>query len=166
MIFLTLGTQLPFDRLVAALDAWCGETGRGAEVVAQVPEPGTGGGAGSYRPRNFTPVAHLPPAEHRAAFEAAEVVVSHAGMGTIITALSLSKPLIVMPRRADLREHRNDHQQATARHFGTRPGVFVAESAEALATLLADIPALATGKRLGAYAEPTLIEAVRAEILR
>ncbi|MEM9145115.1 MAG: glycosyltransferase [Pseudomonadota bacterium] len=165
MIFLTLGTQLPFDRLVEALDAWCAKTGRGAEVIAQVPDPGTGGGRGGYRPEHFTSIPHLAPAEHKARFAEADVVVSHAGMGTIITALSLAKPLIVMPRRADMGEHRNDHQLATARHFGTRPGVFVADTAVELARVL-DRPApLRSAGGLGDFADPALLEAVRAAIL-
>jgi len=111
MIFLTLGTQLPFDRLVAALDAWCAQSGCGGQVVAQIPDPGPGG----HRPRHFTATRWMAPAEYAATARAATVIVSHAGMGTIITALDLARPLIVMPRRADLGEHRNDHQIATAR---------------------------------------------------
>jgi len=38
-------------------------------------------------------------------------------MGTIITALELDKPILVMPRRGDLGETRNDHQLATARRL-------------------------------------------------
>ena len=60
MIFLTLGTHEPFDRLVRAVDAWCAETGRGAEVFGQITaHPG-------YAPKSFDWVAALPPEDYRA----------------------------------------------------------------------------------------------------
>lgn len=160
MIFLTLGTQLPFDRLVAALDAWCAQSGCGGQVVAQIPDPGPGG----HRPRHFTTTRWMAPADYAATARAATVIVSHAGMGTIITALDLARPLIVMPRRADLGEHRNDHQIATARRFADRPGLHVAETAPALAALLDRRHALKPGDGLAPHADPRLIAAVRAAI--
>lgn len=163
MIFLTLGTQLPFDRLVRAVDDWAAATGRGGDIYAQIPALGPD----SYAPQQFKTVAWLDPAEHRARAAEADVIVSHAGMGTIITALSLPRPIIVMPRRSGLGEHRNDHQLATAQRFGTRPGVTVVDTAEALAGAL-DRVSVAEAAPLGAplspFAEPGLIDAVRGQI--
>jgi UDP-N-acetylglucosamine transferase subunit ALG13 len=59
----------------------------------------------------------MDPLEFRKRVEAASIVVAHAGMGTIITALEYGKPIIVMPRRGDLRETRNDHQVACVTHW-------------------------------------------------
>ncbi len=42
------------------------------------------------------------------------MIVSHAGMGTILKSIEYDKPLILVPRLASLGEHRNDHQVATA----------------------------------------------------
>ena len=53
---------------------------------------------------------------------AADAIIAHAGMGTILTALEMGKPLLVMPRRAELGEHRNDHQLATAMRFADLGG--------------------------------------------
>ncbi|MEM1345650.1 MAG: glycosyltransferase, partial [Pseudomonadota bacterium] len=100
MIFLTLGTQLPFERLVRAVDAWAGA--RQAVVFAQIPDPGEGG----YVPRHMEWTARLAPEDFTRRCESAQVIVSHAGMGSIITALSLAKPLILMARRSALGEHR------------------------------------------------------------
>ena len=47
-------------------------------------------------------------------------------MGSIITALELGKRIIVMPRRADLGEHRSDHQVATAKRFAEQGRIEVA----------------------------------------
>lgn len=109
MIFLTVGTQLPFERLVEAVDAWAADHPE-TEIVAQV-------GRTLYQPRGFTVVPSLGPEQYHDTFARADVVISHAGMGTIITALEMNKPLLLMPRLAALNEHRNDHQVGTARHF-------------------------------------------------
>ena len=66
---------------------------------------------------------------------AADAVVAHAGIGTILGALELGKPTVVMPRRAALGEHRNDHQLATARRF-SGPGIAVALDEHELAAEL------------------------------
>ncbi|MSU91740.1 hypothetical protein GE300_19355 [Rhodobacteraceae bacterium 2CG4] len=161
MIFLTLGTQLPFDRLVRAVDEWCHARGRD-DVFGQIAEPGDAG----YRPRHFDWVAHLPPADYGARFAAARLIVAHAGMGSIITAMELGKPIVLMPRRADLAEHRNDHQLATARRFADRPGIHVVPDAAALARTL-DRLSDRTGPAphaVSPFADPRLIEALRSLI--
>ncbi len=109
MIFLTVGAQMPFDRLVRAVDAWAARAGNGS-IFAQI-------GRGGYRPAHLRHVEFLEPRAFRNAFNAATAIVAHAGMGTIINALELGKPILVMPRRGDLAETRNDHQLATARRF-------------------------------------------------
>ncbi len=109
MIFLTVGAQMPFDRLVRAVDAWAARGGNGG-VFAQI-------GRGGYRPAHLRYVELLDPRAFRAALAGATAVISHAGMGTIINALELGKPILVMPRRGDLAETRNDHQLATAQRF-------------------------------------------------
>jgi UDP-N-acetylglucosamine transferase subunit ALG13 len=118
LIFLTVGTQLPFDRLVEAVDAWAAGN-PGHAIFGQIAEPGPSG----YRPRNFDWAADLEPVDFEARFRAASHIVAHAGMGTIIGALGQSKPLLVMPRRAHLGEQRNDHQFATVRRLCARPGI-------------------------------------------
>ena len=107
MIFVAVGTQVPFDRLVRAVDAWATRHGRD-DVFAQI-------GRDAWRPNRLEWAETLSAKEFEDRVAGAEVVVSHAGMGTVLTALDLGKPLLIMPRRAALREHRNDHQVATAR---------------------------------------------------
>lgn len=117
MIFVTVGTQLPFDRLIAAVDGWCCQ-GR-EEVIAQV-------GPTKRRYRNLTQKEFLSATEFDDYFDRADLVIAHAGMGSILTALTYGKPIIVMPRKASLGEHRNDHQLATARKLSKKLGVTVA----------------------------------------
>jgi UDP-N-acetylglucosamine transferase subunit ALG13 len=160
VIFLTLGTQAPFDRLVKAVDLWC-EAHPQAEVFGQITDPGANG----YRPKHFEWVAWLTPAEYGVRFRQASLIVAHAGMGSIITALTDGKPIAILPRRAYLGEQRNEHQLATAKRFAGKPGVYVAETE-------ADLPAALdrartgagqrSGGRIGAFAEPQLTAALRA----
>jgi UDP-N-acetylglucosamine transferase subunit ALG13 len=131
-IFLAVGTQLPFDRLTKALDGWCGATGRGAEVFGQVGHLDET----HVTPAHFEWQARIGPEDYTQRMQNADVIVSHAGMGTIITALTLGKPIIIMARRAHLGEQRNDHQYATLKRFKDRAGVFAVETEEELAAVL------------------------------
>lgn len=118
MILVAVGTQFPFDRLVETVDRWAAASGT-SDVVAQI-------GPSSYLPTAITAHAFLPPKEFQALLERADLVVAHCGMGSILSALSHGKRIIVMPRSAAKGEHRNDHQHATAQRFSVQPGVTVA----------------------------------------
>lgn len=128
MIFVVVGTQGPFDRLIRPIDEWAAQTGR-ADVYAQI-------GRRAWKPSNLKWVEQLDASEFRSSAERAEVVISHAGMGTILTALELRKPILIMPRRAALGEQRNDHQLATARQLGALGLATVANDASELAAWL------------------------------
>lgn len=108
MIFVTVGEQLPFDRLIRTVDEWAGASGK--EVFAQI-------GQSDWKPKYIAYKYFLSPQEFEEKFLAAEVIIAHAGMGTIITALELGKPILVLPRQASLGEHRNNHQFSTANRF-------------------------------------------------
>ena len=109
MIFLTVGSQLAFDRLTQKIDEWAGKQ-NGLDIYAQI-------GITNYIPMNMKYSAQLDPEEYLDKIKSADILISHAGMGTIITALEYNKPLLIMPRKAALNETRNDHQVPTARHF-------------------------------------------------
>lgn len=115
MIFVTIGGNTPFDRLIQAVDGWA-ESNPQVDLLAQV-------GEGVYEPRHMRWSRFLEPAEFQQTLRSAELVVSHAGMGTILSALDLRVPLIVLPRRASLQEQRNEHQAATVAHLAGR-GLF------------------------------------------
>jgi UDP-N-acetylglucosamine transferase subunit ALG13 len=158
MIFATVGTQLTFDRMLLALDTWAALHPE-VQVIAQ-----TGRSAKTYA--HLQTCTNLDQRAFAETFAAARVIVAHAGMGTILTALDLGKPLILMPRRADLAEHRNDHQQDTAAEMARLSNVTVVESSEALCVALDR--ALATPQAsggVGVVVEPKpLIEAIRSFI--
>ncbi|AQT69460.1 hypothetical protein STSP2_02650 [Anaerohalosphaera lusitana] len=110
MIFLTVGAQFGFDRLVKAVDM-CVEKGViKDDLFAQV-------GNGRYIPRNFPFKPLLNSKQYGEQFANASAVIGHAGMGTIITALKMNKPLLAMPRLKEFGEVVNDHQIAICRRF-------------------------------------------------
>lgn len=133
MIFVSVGTQLPFERLIRAVDAWSAMHPE-VEVFAQVGET-------RYQPRAMECVVKLSPERYARAFERASLVVSHVGMGTIIKGLESAKSLILMPRLAALGEHRSDHQLSTASKFASIGLIDIvnseAELGEAIARRLA-----------------------------
>ena len=158
MIFLTLGTHEPFDRLIRAVDDWCASRGTGARVFGQITAPTPG----AWHPQHFEWVARLDAQDYDRRIAGACLIVSHAGMGSILTALHHGKPIVVMPRRGYLHETRNDHQFTTVRMLGGRSGIHVAEDETVLGEVLdralassdgpqaAPIPALADSAFTGA----------------
>lgn len=154
MIFVTVGTDGPFDRLVEAVDRWAGEVGRD-DVFAQI-------GRSLLRPKSLRWEQFLDPPQFKRQFASADVVIAHAGMGTILSALRYQKPLLVMPRRATLGEQRNEHQLATARRLMEMKKVTVAFDEEDLLVRLGRLQELkAADGAVGPYAEPRLLTGIR-----
>ena len=110
MIFLTVGTLFPFDRLVKIVDRAVCDGVITEKVFAQI-------GSGGYLPECMEYVEKLDKADFDKTIKQSTGLISHAGMGSITMALSYSKPLLVMPRLKKFREHVNDHQLGTAKKF-------------------------------------------------
>lgn len=153
LILVSVGSQAPFDRLVRAVDGWAIARNR-SDVFAQIAK-------GSYRPQCIRFTDFVDPSEFRQLVSEAQVLVAHAGMGSILTAMELGKPMVVMPRRACFRETRNDHQVAAARHFRELGRIIVAEDE-------GDLPqkidyALTTGQteRISPMASSRLLATIR-----
>ena len=144
---------MPFDRLVRTVNQWAKENDRD-DVFAQI-------GQSEYRPSHIQWTNFLEPEEFKCKYEAAKVIVAHAGTGSIITALQLGKPILVMPRRANLHETRNDHQIATSEQFRRFNSVEVALDENELITKLAGIDNLRGSPKIESYASSELVQAIR-----
>ena len=153
MIFVTVGTQGQFDRLIRTVDEWAGGRGR-TDVFAQT-------GPSNFCPKHIRSKQFIDPAEFRYHVELSNLVIAHAGMGSIITALELGKPIMVMPRRASLGEHRNDHQVATAKRFAEQGRIMVAFNEKELVDKLDQLKSFGGAAPLGAKASPHLIATIR-----
>ena len=127
-IFATVGTQLPFDRLIRELDQLA-ESCPEFDVVAQI-------GTSCYEPRHMAWSRMISESQFREHVNDCDAIVAHAGMGTIISAMDDGKRVIVMPRRAEYGEHRNDHQLATAKRLGHLKGLAVIHNGQELAEAL------------------------------
>ena len=150
MIFATVGTQLPFDRLLTALDIWAAAHPE-MRIKAQT-------GRTDARFAHMDCAANLDQTSFTHAFETARVIVAHAGMGSILSASALGKPILLMPRRAALGEHRNDHQLDTAAEMSALPNVTVVQEGKDLAEALDRILATPqTGDAGSSSASPQLI---------
>jgi UDP-N-acetylglucosamine transferase subunit ALG13 len=149
MIFVTVGTQLPFDRLIRAIDEW--SSGKPyADAFAQI-------GPAKYRPKHIPWAEFLDADECRRKTEQADVVVAHAGMGSILTALELGRPIIVMPRLSALGEHRNDHQLDTAKKLMAQGRIFIAFDENQLIERLDYLKKLTPGERIPVVASTQLL---------
>ena len=153
MIFVTVGTQLPFDRLVLTVDEWAAAANRD-DVFAQIGPTGT-------PPKHIAWARGMTPVEFKTRVRDATAIVAHAGMGTIINALTAAKPIIVLPRKASLGEHRNDHQIATVRELSDRGRVHAAADEAELRSMLDNVSELPPLPALRDAADDALIGFIR-----
>ncbi len=156
VIFVSVGSMMPFDRLIRAVDDWAAAH-PGTPVLAQI-------GNGWFEPVHARFVRLMPPGDYRRAVGDAALFVAHAGMGSIITAIQSGKPLLMLPRLQALGEHNTDHQLATVKNVGNRPGLHHVDREDALGAAIDAL--LATGSEAPApiapFASDELLGNVRA----
>lgn len=158
MIFVTVGAQMPFDRLIRAVDDWAFESSR-TDVFAQI-------GEDAWKPRHIEWSEFVEPDLYKRKVAEADVLVAHAGTGSILSALTIGKPILVLPRRAQFNETRNDHQVGTAERFADMASVLVADDESEVGPRLDELLRLATGEPISSSASSELIDALRNFISR
>jgi len=128
VIFVTTGTSLPFDRLIAAVD----------ELAPRFPEESFLAqiGDGAFQPKNMEWVRTMDERDYARRCADSKALIAHAGMGSLITAMQTGRPIVVLPRRLSLGEINTDHQIATAKRWSGRSGIFVAMEETALSDAL------------------------------
>lgn len=156
MIFLTVGTQFPFDRLVKTVDEFVGNNGLNEQIFAQI-------GDSTYQPQNFKTVASLDKNLFDKYLREASCIISHAGMGTIAMALEHQKPLLVLPRRKIYGEVVNDHQVAIAKKFEQLGHLLVAYETEQIPEKLEQLKTFVPCRR---QAQPQAVAERIARFLR
>jgi len=124
MILVITGTSPHgFERLIKEIDRIAGEMDE--EIVVQI-------GYSSYRPKNIRYYFKFTSDEEiKRLYNNARIIVCHAGVGSIITALKNNKPIIVVPRRKKYNEHFDDHQIELAKEL-EREGISVVYEVENL----------------------------------
>jgi UDP-N-acetylglucosamine transferase subunit ALG13 len=153
VIFASVGSQLPFPRMMQVVDQWAARNAA-TRVLAQV-----GDDEGEYV--HCEVCKSMTAKQYAEAVRSAKVVVSHAGMGTVLTALQCGTPIIVTPRRGSLHEARGEHQLATAKWLEKTGSVSVATDEEHLGVLMDNLEDTVLGVRISSHASPQLIGAIR-----
>ena len=120
MIFVSVGTRHNgFDRLIKKLDELSGEGKIKEQIVAQI-------GNGKYIPSHIEAIKFCSPQEFDDLISQSSMVVSHAGVGVMMSAILKRKPVIALPRKASLNEMDDDHQFNTAKQFEQEEMILVA----------------------------------------
>jgi len=115
MIFVTVGNHYQgFDRLIKRVDEIASHTSY--DILIQK-------GYSSYCPKNARYFDFVPIQTAVEYIRTSELVVSHAGIGTIILCKKYGIPLLIFPRRKKYEEHGTDHQMEIARALEERKDV-------------------------------------------
>jgi UDP-N-acetylglucosamine transferase subunit ALG13 len=117
MIFITVGTEkFPFDRLIKTMDEFVGNNNVSNVAFAQI-------GNCTYIPKSIEYKKFISFGQMQDLISKADIIVSHAGTGSIRLALSYGKIPIIMPRNFDLGEHLDDHQHELANKLAELGGI-------------------------------------------
>jgi UDP-N-acetylglucosamine transferase subunit ALG13 len=152
VIFVVTGTQAPFDRLLSIIDKWAVNQDT-YSVIAQTANS-------EINFKNMTCFDYLEPDIFNEYFNNADVIIGHAGMGTIIKALENKKKLVVFPRLVKYNEHRNDHQHHTAFGFEKLGLINVAYNEKDLFRYLNNIIDIPVKRKINQNAEKQLLEKI------
>lgn len=111
MIFVTVGSQLTFDRLLKTIDKEIEIGNIKDKVIVQ-------GGKTKYKSKYMTIIKYLDLDEFENYIKNADLIISHGGVGSIIDALKYNKTVIATPRLKKYKEALNDHQIQIIENFG------------------------------------------------
>jgi UDP-N-acetylglucosamine transferase subunit ALG13 len=145
MIYLTTGNHAaPFDRLVRSTDA-CAAT-IAEPFIAQI-------GNATGEPSHMTWHRFVDHEQARCYIAEARCVISHAGIGTIITAKEFGTPLILVPRLREYGEHNNSHQREIVRKLREeqRAGMICLDNPEEIGEALDSLLSRDVGKQPGDF---------------
>ena len=126
ILYATGASQFPFDRLLRAVQA----RPDGERIVVQH-------GCSAVQPEDAECVDFLPMPELAALVREARVVVTHAGVGSILLCLTNGRSPVVVPRLKRYGETVDDHQLESARRFAEAGLVTLVEDPAELPSALA-----------------------------
>lgn len=111
MIFVTLGTQdKSFERLLKALDHTIEKKIITDRVVVQA-------GCTKYKSKNMEIFDLVSSEEFEKYMEECDILITHGGVGSILTGIRKNKVVIAAARLKKYKEHTNDHQKQIVEKF-------------------------------------------------
>ena len=111
MILITLGTQdKPFTRLLEEVEKCIKKGVIKEEVVVQA-------GCTKFESKKMEIFDLIPMEDFEQLINKCDILITHGGVGSIITGLKKNKKVIAVPRLAKYGEHVNDHQKQIIENF-------------------------------------------------
>lgn len=114
MIFVTLGTNdESFERLLKAIDKEIEKGIIKEKVIVQA-------GCTKYTSKNMEIFDLISRDEFEKYIEECDLLITHGGVGSILTGINKGKKVIAVPRLSKYNEHGNDHQLQIVDNFSKR----------------------------------------------
>lgn len=114
MILILLGTQNnSFHRLLEEIDRLIEQRIIEEEVIVQ-------SGYTKYESSNMKIFDLIPIEELRKYQKEANIIITHGGVGSIVSSVQMGKKVIAVPRLHEYNEHVNDHQKEIVETFNNK----------------------------------------------
>ena len=111
MIFVTLGTQdKTFERLLEAIDKAIEKGEIKEKIIVQA-------GNTKYESKNMEIFDLISPDEFEKLVNKCDILITHGGVGSILTAVKKGKKVVAAARLKKYNEHVNDHQKQIIKEF-------------------------------------------------
>ena len=160
MFFVTVGTApQPFQRLINIMLSFPPEVQQ--NIFFQ-----------GYVSKNTTlPFSHkrfITPDEYKQKMCESELVICHAGVGSVREAYELEKRTIVIPRLSKYKEHFNNHQLELVEYLlkNPLPNIYPLKTPEGLLTKIEEVSELPLQTRLPVKLGQELEEAITEDVLK
>lgn len=128
MTFIIVGgvAEFDFSRILRITDQLCDEgVLDGKTTKAQI-------GHCSYQPKNYESYRFVDGEKFHKDIEEANLIITHGGVGTLVSALKLGKKVIVFPRLSIYNEHLDNHQLDICKAFSEKRYCMMATNKEEL----------------------------------
>lgn len=127
-VLVTIGSMVEkkFTRLFKIIDELCGEgILEGSQVTSQV-------GFDNYQSPYYQCFDMIADEEFKRLIDESDLIITHAGTGTVTASIKKGKKVIIFPRMARYNEHYDDHQLELAELFTKQGYVLQARNKEEL----------------------------------
>lgn len=127
MILVTLGTQdKKFYRLIKEIDKLIEQKKIKEEVIVQA------GCSSNFKSNNMKIFNLIPIDEFESLLEKCDLLITHGGVGSILSGLKHGKKIIAVPRLKKYKEHVNDHQLQIVSNFSDEGYILKVENINTL----------------------------------